>query len=297
MSGLPWFRLYAEFAFDPEIQSLAFEDQRHFVMVLCLKCSGILDKDHAVEQRQKVVSRALGLYAGGLEEAKRRLIEAGLIDDDWQPCNWKKRQYLSDTSTDRVRKHRASKGKNIEPGNATLQKHPQIQITDSDSDTEAEEREDRPLSGTAIAPLADPLSDPFAGTDPLRDTKPSRDTKTEEKAVGREHLKRTKVNDVELVGTIPYDDIAKLYVDICMPAGFLEFKYLTEGRRREIHNRWLEVAKRRDLEWWRKYFGYCASCEGLKGKSWANFAFLISDKMVDITEGKYEREFARQHRG
>lgn len=145
------------------------------------------------------------------------------------------------------------------------------------------------------AALADPLIDPFSGTDPLRDTKQSKDAKAEERAVGREHLKRTKVNDVELLGTIPYDDIAQLYVKICMPSGFLEFKYLTEARRREIHNRWLEVHKRRELEWWRKYFEYCASCEGLKGKSWANFGFLISDKMIDITEGKYERAFARQH--
>lgn len=296
MSGLPWFRLYAEFAFDPEVQALSFDDQRHFVMALCLKGSGILDKPKPRDVMNRIIRRALGVDGKTYEDITRRLVAANLIDEKWQPRNWKKRQFQSDLSTERVRKHRARKKKTSTNDGGTFQQPAQIQSTDTEAETDS--REDRPVNGAALTPLPDPLQDPFAGTDPLRDTKPSRDTKAEEARVGKEHLKRTKVAaDVELIGTIPYQEIAELYVKICMPAGFLEFKYLTEARRREIHNRWLEVGKRRELEWWRKYFEYCASCEGLKGKSWANFAFLISDKMVDITEGKYEREFARQHRG
>src|SRR6185369_6313222 len=52
-------------------------------------------------------------------EAKRRLLEVGLIDDSWQPKGWDKRQYQSDISTDRVRNHR----KNKESGNVSVTLH------------------------------------------------------------------------------------------------------------------------------------------------------------------------------
>ncbi len=43
LSGKPWFRLYSEFVSDPKVQLLAFEDQRHFIAILCLKCNETLD--------------------------------------------------------------------------------------------------------------------------------------------------------------------------------------------------------------------------------------------------------------
>lgn len=43
MSKMPWFRMYADFLNDPKMISLAFEDQRHFIGVLALKCDGALD--------------------------------------------------------------------------------------------------------------------------------------------------------------------------------------------------------------------------------------------------------------
>lgn len=288
MSGLPWFRLYAEFAHDPEIQALAFEDQRHFVVALCLKCSGILDKDHSADQREKILTRALGLYGTAFHEATRRLVDAGLIDKNWQPCNWKKRQFISDTSTERVRKHRRGKQKNSEPLDATLQERPQIQIQSTDT-----EDPPNPLAskGAGSGP-PDPLLDPFAPVDTLRAQKPSKDRKAEEARIGREMMKRTKVSDEDKPDP-PYNEIAKLYVEICVPRGFLALKYLTPQRRREIRSRWYEIDKRQDLEWWRTYFEYVVTCKGLHEKNWANFGFLISDRMVDIAEGRYERAFTR----
>ena len=107
--SLAWFRFYAEFAGDPVVQSLAFEDQRHFVMVLCLKCSGALDRDLPPKRRNAIILRGLGLDISSGEEAQRRLMEVGLIDKNWQPTGWNKRQYVSDVSTPRVRKYRESK--------------------------------------------------------------------------------------------------------------------------------------------------------------------------------------------
>ena len=39
MSSQQWFRFYAEFATDPKVQMLSEQDQRRFIMLLCLRCS------------------------------------------------------------------------------------------------------------------------------------------------------------------------------------------------------------------------------------------------------------------
>jgi hypothetical protein len=125
LSGLAWFRMYAEFATDPDIQSLAFEDQRHYIVVLCLKCSGTLDKEYpSADRRYAVIRRTLGLDSTAIDECKRRLMEAGLIDCHWQPMAWDKRQFLSDSSTERVREFRKRQGN--------------VSETPSETDTESE---------------------------------------------------------------------------------------------------------------------------------------------------------------
>ncbi len=104
----PWFRMYSEFVSDPKVQLLAFEDQRHFVALLCLKWNDVLDsKAPSSEFRSRMIAKALGLSPDAALEAKRRLIEVGLIDDDWQPLKWEARQYEHDVSTNRVRDWRA----------------------------------------------------------------------------------------------------------------------------------------------------------------------------------------------
>lgn len=123
MSTLPWFRMYSEFATDPVVQSLSFDDQRHFVMVLCLKCSGLLDKRFPKpEARIEILKRALGLDGVSFVETCNRLVTAGLVSSDWQPLAWKKRQFVSDSSTTRVRAFR-KRSRNVT-------------VTPSESDTE-----------------------------------------------------------------------------------------------------------------------------------------------------------------
>ena len=110
----PWFRMYAEFAADPKVQLLAFDDQRHFVMLLCLKCSGTLDSDAPTpEFFDRMIAKSLGLDLLAAQEAKRRLCEVGVIGSDWQPTKWEERQYDSDLSTERVRKYRMKRSGNV----------------------------------------------------------------------------------------------------------------------------------------------------------------------------------------
>jgi hypothetical protein len=125
VSGLPWFRMYAEFATDPDVQTLAFEDQRHYLVVLCLKCNGIIDNDYpTTDRRHHVIRRTLGLDTGAAEECKRRLMQAGFIDDGWQPLGCENRQYASDSSADRTREWRERKER---LGDVTVTDKSQIQ--------------------------------------------------------------------------------------------------------------------------------------------------------------------------
>ena len=101
--------MYSEWAGDPVVQSLSFDDQRHHVLILCLKCNGTLDRKISAAHRDRAICRGLGLDPVAASEAKRRLIDAGLIDENWQPHGWDKRQYASDVSTERVRKYRTNK--------------------------------------------------------------------------------------------------------------------------------------------------------------------------------------------
>lgn len=117
--SLPWFRMYSSFMGDPVVQSLAFEDQRHYVIVLCLKCDGVLDRKVSNDVRERLVARALGLDKAAADEAKRRLIEVRLVNEKWQPSGWEKRQFKSDLSTERTRKHRKTKGSGNVPGTET----------------------------------------------------------------------------------------------------------------------------------------------------------------------------------
>lgn len=102
--------MYSDFIFDEKVEFLAFEDQRHFVFILCLKNMGLLDKDYPqAGMLDRVVAKRLGLFGEAFESAKRRLIDSGLIDEAWQPVAWDRRQMRSDadqTATERKRRQR-----------------------------------------------------------------------------------------------------------------------------------------------------------------------------------------------
>jgi len=94
-----WFRLYSEFADDPKVQMLSEPLQRRLIMLFCSKCKG--ETLHETERafHWRVSEKELA-------ETKSIFIEKGFIDDRWNLLNWNKRQFLSDSSTDRVRRHR-----------------------------------------------------------------------------------------------------------------------------------------------------------------------------------------------
>jgi hypothetical protein len=96
-------------------------------MFLCLQCSGEFERLDDDE-----LAFALRIGADELVKTKEVFKRKGLLDSDGKIRSWNKRQFKSDSSTERVRVHR-ERHRN---GDETLQERPQIQITDSDTDSE-----------------------------------------------------------------------------------------------------------------------------------------------------------------
>lgn len=153
--SLPWFRMYGEFLTDPLIRLLSFEDQRHFIAALCMKSQGVTDKSYAsVTVRRNVIASLIGLSAdaigdgiSALDQANGRLRALGLVDENWNPTNWNKRQFESDhidrTAAERMRRFRAKR--NVTPVTPV--------VTAVDSDTEQiQNRTDKRKAVTALPP-------------------------------------------------------------------------------------------------------------------------------------------------
>ena len=138
----PWFRLYSEFAHDPKVQMLSEAMQRRYVMLMCLRCSEVLETLHETE-----IAFQLRLSTEELEQTKQLFISKNFIDKHWNLLNWDKRQFVSDSSTMRVAKHR-SKKKQVSNADETLQKRPSNAI-DTDTDTDTEQIQKRT---TSVAP-------------------------------------------------------------------------------------------------------------------------------------------------
>jgi len=127
----PWFRLYSEFASDPKVQSMDEVMQRRLVMLFCLRCSNVLET-----LQEHEIAFALRISETDMKQMKQIFVSKRFIDEKWNILNWNKRQFVSDTSTDRVRKWRKKNEtfpKRSKAVTETIQKQPdtdseQIQI-------------------------------------------------------------------------------------------------------------------------------------------------------------------------
>lgn len=105
---MEWFRLYAEFATDPKVQMLSEAMQRRLIMLFCLQCSNGIETFHET-LRETTLAFALRISEAELAETKDVFLSRGFINEDWTLVNWNDRQFVSDSSTARVRKHREAK--------------------------------------------------------------------------------------------------------------------------------------------------------------------------------------------
>ena len=144
-TSMPWFRMYHEFATDPKVQMLSEVDQRRFIMLLCLKCC---NADVTLQCNE--IAFQLRVTEAEWQATKARLIDKGLIDEDGKPEAWDKRQYVSDSSAERVRKHRENKKRY---SNVTETKCNAVD-TDTDTDTDKKEGDKPPVKAKRFSPPA-----------------------------------------------------------------------------------------------------------------------------------------------
>lgn len=131
---MQWFRFYHEALDDPKVQTLDAETFRDWVNLLCLCCRMNGELPKSVDQIAFVLRRS----PDGCLTVLSRLADAGLLDRRNGGPNgmhyaihaWDKRQYKSDTSTDRVKRFR-ERSKDV-TGN--------VSVTPPDTETETEER-------------------------------------------------------------------------------------------------------------------------------------------------------------
>ncbi len=149
---LPWFRMYADFLNDPKLISLAFEDQRHFIGVLALKCDGAIDDVADGDLLDRIVAQRLWIDHAVIRDVKRRLIAAGLIDARWQPLAWEKRQMRSDvdaTGAERQRRYREAQKHNA-------LRDADVTRLDTDTDIDIDKEEDKKITRVRAAPTPIP---------------------------------------------------------------------------------------------------------------------------------------------
>lgn len=102
-----WFRAYDDALHDPKVQSLPPILFKFWFNLLCVasKYDGLIPPLSELQALLKARSNYVEAHIQGL--LKRGLIDE--VDGGYEPHNWRKFQYKSDSSTDRVRAHRDAK--------------------------------------------------------------------------------------------------------------------------------------------------------------------------------------------
>ena len=128
---MTWFRMYHEFLDDPKVQKLTHAEQRHFIMLMCARCRNgnetLHDEDAAFMLRIPIDE---------FLTVKQKFVSCNILCNGNHPKNWDKRQYASDSSTQRVRKFRNEKKRSRNVSETSPD-------TDTDTDTDTEKKRNK----------------------------------------------------------------------------------------------------------------------------------------------------------
>jgi hypothetical protein len=124
----PWFRLYSEIINDAKVQMMPEEMRWRLVGIFCLRCEETLE---TLQERQ--IAFRLRISPAELAETKAVFIENGFVDEHWNVSNWNARQFISDSSTERVRKHRQAL-KQVETLHETVETNETVTVTPPDTE-------------------------------------------------------------------------------------------------------------------------------------------------------------------
>ena len=275
---LPWFRMYADFLNDPKLISLAFEDQRHFIGVLALKCDGAIDDVADGDLLDRIVAQRLWIDHAVIRDVKRRLIAAGLIDASWQPLAWEKRQMRSDvdaTGAERQRRYREAQKRNALRDGA---------VTRLEEDTD-KDKED------SYESLSPGFPDDDAG-----------EPENQSEAADQADQPATK----QTLPACPHLELLDIFAEK-LPELPQPKPELWEGQRAKNLSarwKWCLTAKKRNgeryatskaeaLDFFKRYFGYVGKSDFLTGRdgrwSGCDLAWLVkADNFAKVLQGNYE---------
>ena len=275
---LPWFRMYADFLNDPKLISLAFEDQRHFIGVLALKCDGAIDDVADGDLLDRIVAQRLWIDHAVIRDVKRRLIAAGLIDASWQPLAWEKRQMRSDvdaTGAERQRRYREAKKRNALRDGAVTR-------LEEDTDTDKEDSYESLSPGFPDDDAGEPENQSEAAD---QADQPA----TTQKLPACPHLELLDIF-AEKLPELPQPK-PELWEGARAKALAARWKWCLTAKKRNGER--YATSKAEALDFFERYFGYVGKSDFLTGRdgrwSGCDLAWLVkADNFAKVLQGNYE---------
>ncbi len=143
---MPWFRMYTEIKDDPKLQRLDFSARWLWVVVLCIAAGsparGRLLIAAGVPYTLSEIAREADLPEPDAREYLEQMASMRMVGwngDTLCVLNWDKRQFQSDTSTDRVKRHRRRQNGPVDAaGDETFQERfRNAPEADTEADTDA----------------------------------------------------------------------------------------------------------------------------------------------------------------
>lgn len=279
--GIDWFRWHHGSVTDPKFALVAKKSGTRLGDVLAV-WAYLLEQASSADERGTVGSideEAIELLLDLEEGQCARILEAmqqrGLITDG-RITNWQKRQpkreRTDDNSTERSRafrqrqRHETPETDDATPCNAT-QRHATPREEKSREEKSREESNTQPIGcgdETGVSPPAD--------------------------ANGVQTSRQTADN-------CPHQQIIDLYHQI-LPTG-RQVREWTPARQAMLRSRWRENPKRQTLDWWGRYFAYCAKSKFLTGQTHSpgrrpfelSLDWLVKpENMAKVIEGAYHED-------
>lgn len=294
----PWFRMYADFLNDPKMIGLAFEDQRHFIGVLALKSDGAIDDVADGDLLDRIVAQRLWIDHAIIRDVKRRLVAAGLIDANWQPLAWDKRQFVSDrdgTATERKRRERAAKAsaksldKSKQNDDVTDMSrvmsrtgHGNVTRLDTDTDTDKEDSYESLSPGFPDDDAGEPENQSEAAD---QADQPA----TKQKLPACPHLELLDIF-AEKLPELPQPK-PELWEGARAKALAARWKWCLTAKKRNGER--YATSKAEALDFFKRYFGYVGKSDFLTGRdgrwSGCDLAWLVkADNFAKVLQGNYE---------
>lgn len=147
----PWFRFYTEAMRDPKIRRLKPSERWVWVTILSAArespLSGVLMVSEAVPYSWDDLADYAGMKVKEIEVATDKMHSLGMLSFDqdlgaWRVTKWNDRQYESDSSAERVAKHR-DKQQGCNAGITAVVTPPETE-TETESDKTARKRASKP---------------------------------------------------------------------------------------------------------------------------------------------------------